>query len=173
MNEIHSILFSFLFVLPNLFFSLVLHFFDPVLRCHFHSIAFSFLPFGSVFFLCLFLTFCNHCRVFGFVSLFRPFTFPCVILCMTHDIIEIILHNSVNNLYRVDDCAVTTFDHGSLALIYICPSLVAERMYRVSWNYWSEAQIWWTGKCDRTTGRQWNLRWLAWLPYTARHSSSS
>jgi hypothetical protein len=139
---------------------------STVLLFHFSSLA-------VFFFLCLFLTFRNHYRIFGFVSLFHFVTSPCVILCVMHDIVKTVLHNSVNSICRVDDCAVTAFDHGSLTLIHVCPSLMAERMRRVSRNYWSRSQIWWTGKCNRTAGRQWSPRWLAWLPYAARHSSSS
>jgi hypothetical protein len=152
MNEIHLIFFSFFLICSFLLSSVFSTQFYAVVSTALH---FHFCPLAAFFVLCLFLTFLNHCHVFGFVSLFRFFASPCIILCVTHDIVETVLHNSMNSLCRVDDCSVTAFDHGLLTLIHVCPSLMAERMHRISRNHWSRSQIWWTGKCDRTAGRQW------------------
>jgi hypothetical protein len=68
--------FSFLFDFPNLFFSLVLRFL--IQFCAVVSIALHFHFSHSVvfFFLCLFLTFRNHCRIFDL--------FPCFVLSLPH-----------------------------------------------------------------------------------------
>jgi hypothetical protein len=121
MNEIHPMLFAFRSSSSLLFFCPP--FFHRVLRCLFHSTALSFLPFGSVLLVNLFLTFRNHCRVFGFVSVFRPFTSPCGVLCVTNDGVGTVRHSNVQSGCQADDCAVTAFDHGSLALTRVSPLL--------------------------------------------------
>jgi hypothetical protein len=165
--------FSFLFVLPNLFFSLILRFSTQFYAVVSRALHFHFSSLVALFIVYLFFTFRNHYRVFRFVSLFRPFTSACVVLCVTHDVVETILNSNVNSWCRVDGCTVTVFDHESLVLIRSCPSLVAKRMYRVSRSRWSGSQIWWTGRYDQMASGQWSPRWFAWLLYGACHSSSS